>query len=118
VYWLITLLVLALVALFSAGLGVAIGAQLRRIQPVIAVAVNLALYLFFLAGGVSVLAFEPQWLQNVAVAIPLTYGDHALQMAVFYSSADLLGRDLAVLALSALAAVGLGVLALLRGIAR
>jgi hypothetical protein len=39
-------------------------------------------------------------------------------MAVFYSSADQLGRDVAVLAASALVAIGLGVFAMRRGIAR
>ena len=34
--------------------------------------------------------------------MPLTYGNHALQMAVFYNSADLLGRDVLVLALFSL----------------
>jgi len=50
-----------------------------------------------------VLAFEPNWLQAIAAFIPLTYGIHAMQMALFYSSADLLGRDILVLGLSALA---------------
>jgi ABC-type multidrug transport system permease subunit len=83
----------------------------------IAVSINAALYLFFLSGGVGVLAFEPVWLQNLAAFIPLTYGTHALQMAVFYSSADLLGRDIAVLAGSAVLTLALGVLAMRRRIA-
>ncbi len=118
IYWLSALLVIALVALLSAGLGVAIGALTQRVQAVIAISINVALYLFFLAGGTGVLAFEPNWLQNIAAFVPLTYGDHALQMAVFYSSADQLGRDIAILGFSALAAVVLGVLAMRRGIAR
>ncbi|HEV7130032.1 MAG TPA: ABC transporter permease [Ktedonobacterales bacterium] len=118
VYWLSTLGVMALVALFAAGLGVAIGALVQRVQTVIGVAILGAIYLFFLSGGVGVLAFEPEWLQNIAAYIPLTYGVHALEMAVFYSSADQLGRDVAVLAASALVAIGLGVVAMRRGIAR
>ena len=86
-------------------------------QAVIAISINVALYLFFLAGGTGVLAFEPGWLQNIAAFVPLTYGDHALQMAVFYSSADQLGRDVAILGISALAALVLGVLGIRRGIA-
>lgn len=116
IYWLSTFLIIALVALLSSGLGVAIGALLRRIQAVIAISINVALYLFFLAGGTSVLAFEPQWLQNVASFIPLTYGNHALQMAVFYNSADQLGRDVAVLGITALATIGLGILSMRRSI--
>ncbi|HEX6108000.1 MAG TPA: ABC transporter permease [Ktedonobacteraceae bacterium] len=117
IYWLMTLLTIALVALFSSGLGVAIGAAMRRITPTIGVSINSALYLFFLAGGIGVLAFEPTWLQNIAAFIPLTYGRHALDMAVFYSSSDQFGVDTAVLALSAAITVSLGILSMRRGIA-
>jgi len=116
IYWLTTLLTIALVALMSSGLGVAIGSAIRRVQPLIAVAIIAALYLFFLAGGTGVLAFTPGWLQNIAAFIPLTYGRHALEMAVFYSSSDLFGRDMAVLVVSALVALGLGFLSMRRGI--
>lgn len=117
IYWLDMFLVVGLVALLGASLGVALGAALRRIMPVIAVSINVALYLFFLAGGVGVLAFEPLWLQNLAAIIPLTYGNHALQMALFYNSADLLGRDVLVLGFSSLAALLLGTLAVRKGMA-
>jgi ABC-2 type transport system permease protein len=83
---------------------------------VIAISINVALYLFFLAGGIGVLAFEPQWLQNIAAFDPLTYSRHAMEMAIFYSSSDLFGLDMAVLAFSALVAVGIGVLSMRRGI--
>ena len=111
IYWLDATLVVGLVALFGASLGVAIGAALRHIMPVIAVSINLSFYLFFLAGGMGVLAFEPVWLQNIAAFVPLTYGDHALQMALFYNSADLLGRDVLVLGLSSLVALVLAMIA-------
>ncbi|GAC1377970.1 MAG: ABC transporter permease [Ktedonobacteraceae bacterium] len=117
IYWLSTLLTVALVSLFSSGLGVAIGAALQRIQVVIAISINCALYLYFLSGGIGVLAFEPGWLQNIAAFIPLTYGRHALEMAIFYSSSDQFGFDMSVLALSALVTVSLGVLSMRRGIA-
>src|SRR6266571_4110902 len=65
----------------------------------------------------ALLALAPDWLQTIATFIPLTYGRHALEMAVFYSSSDLLGRDLLVLGASALVAVALGALAMRRGIA-
>jgi ABC-2 type transport system permease protein len=117
IYWLDATLVVGLVALFGASLGVAIGAALRRIMPVIAVSINLSFYLFFLAGGMGVLAFEPEWLQKIAAFIPLTYGTHALQMALFYNSADLLGRDVLVLGLASLAALALGIVMVRRGMA-
>ena len=117
VYWLSTLLIVALVSLFSSGLGVAIGALFQRVQPVLVTSIVTGFYLFFLAGGIAVLAFEPVLLQNIAAFVPLTYGNHALQMAIFYSSSDLHGRDVTVLAGSALVAVGLGILAMRRSIA-
>ena len=81
IYWLSALLTIALISLFSSGLGVALGAALQKIQAVIGISINVALYLYFLAGGIGVLAFEPDWLQNIAAFIPLTYGRHALEMA-------------------------------------
>ena len=117
IYWLSALLTIALVSLFSAGLGVALGAALRRIQVTIAISINVAIYLFFLAGGIGVLAFEPDWLQNIAAFVPLTYGRHALEQAVFYSASDQFALDMTVLALAALAALVLGTLSMRRGIA-
>jgi hypothetical protein len=90
---------------------------LQRIQSVGSVAIVVALYLFFLTGGTAVLAFDPAWLQTIATFVPLYYGRHALEMAIFYQSSDQLGRDVAVLAGSALLAVGLGILAMRRGLA-
>jgi ABC-2 type transport system permease protein len=116
-YWLNALGIIALVSLFSSALGVAIGAALRRIQVVIAISINVSLYLFFLAGGIGVLAFEPGWLQDIASFIPLTYGRHALEQAIFYSSSDQLGLDITVLAVFALVALVLGTLSMRRGIA-
>ena len=49
VYWLNALLTIALVSLFSAGLGVSIGVALQRIQVVIAISINAAVYLFCMA---------------------------------------------------------------------
>ncbi len=117
IYWLVSLLIIALVALMSTGLGVVVGAALQRIQPVIAISINVAFYLFFLAGGIGVLSFEPVWLQNIAAFVPLTYGVHALEQAIFYSASDQLGRDVIVLSICALVALGLGVLSMRRGIA-
>ena len=116
IYWLSALVTIALVSLFSAGLGVAIGAALRRVQVVIAVSINMAIYLFFLAGGIGVLAFEPTWLQNIAAFVPLTYGRHALEQALFYSASDQFALDIAVLAVSAMGAIVLGIISMRRGI--
>ncbi len=117
IYWLSALLTIALVSLLSSSLGVALGAALQRIQVVIGISINSALYLYFLAGGIGVLAFEPAWLQNIAAFDPLTYGRHALEMAIFYSSSDMFALDMGILTISALAAMCIGVLSMRRGIA-
>ncbi len=101
-YWLKDLLIIACVALFAASVGLVIGAGVQRIQSAHATATIFSLYLFFLAGGVGVLAFEPLWLQNIGSVVPLTYANHALQMATFYRSSDQFGRDVAVLVMSSL----------------
>lgn len=117
IHWVTTLLVIALVALLGTGLGVTVGAAVQRIQPVTALSTLGAFYLFFLAGGIGVLAFDPIWLQQIASYDPLAYGVHALEMAVFYNSSDLLGRDVLTLSSSALVALGLGFVAMRRQIA-
>jgi ABC-2 type transport system permease protein len=111
------LVIIALVALFSTGLGIALGAALQHSQPVTIVSSLGAFTLFFLAGGIGVLAFEPTWLQQVAALSPLTYGIHALGQAVFYNSSDQLGRDVLILSLSGLATLLLGILVMRRRIA-
>ena len=114
--WIATLLTVLLLALASAGLGVAIGATARRFQRVAGLSIPLAFYLFFLSGGISVIAFLPDWVQAIAQFVPTYYGMHALQMAVFYNSTEDLARDLGVLALTAACTLTLGVLALRRGL--
>lgn len=109
IYWLPTLATVALVALASVGLGVTLGALFRRFTVVSGLGINISFYLFFLSGGISVAAFLPTWVQTIAHFIPTYYGAHALQMAIFYSSSDQLGRDLLVL-------VGTTVVTLLVGI--
>ena len=112
--WPITLLTVALLALASAGLGVAIGAAARRFQRVAALTIPLAFYLFFLSGGISVIAFLPEWVQTIAHFIPTYYGMHALQMVVFYDSTEDLGRDLLVLVGTSAITLGLGMVSLRR----
>lgn len=116
IYWLDAMITIGLIALMGAGVGVAMGATMQRLQPVISMGLNVVLYLFFLSGGVGVLAFLAGWLQTIGSFIPLSYGRHALEMAVFYGSSELLGRDVAVLGGSVLVALALGFLAMRRKI--
>jgi ABC-type multidrug transport system permease subunit len=113
-FWLSTTVVIALGSLFSAGLGIAIGTYFQRKQPVSISATIVAVELFALAGGLGVVFFEPEWLQQIAVFDPLTYAIHALQMAVFYSSFQDFVRDVVVLGAVSAAAVAAGSLALRR----
>jgi ABC-2 type transport system permease protein len=112
VYWISTITIVLLIALASAGLGVAIGAATRRFQKVTAIGIPLSIDLFFLSGGITVAAFLPMWLQTVAHFVPTFYGTHALQMAIFYSSTDGLAQDLAILGSTAFFAILLGILSL------
>ena len=113
-YWLPALGVVALFALAAAGFGAALGATLRSFTRVTAVGLNVAMYLYFLSGGLSIVAYLPDWIQAAAHLTPTYYGVHALQMAIFYRSADLLGRDVAVLAGTTVVTLALGGVALER----
>jgi ABC-2 type transport system permease protein len=112
IYWIPTVAIVLLIALASAGLGVAIGAAARRFQRVTAIGVPLSIDLFFLSGGITVAAFLPVWLQTAAHFVPTFYGTHALEMAIFYNSSEGLVQDIAVLGVTAFASASLGVLAL------
>ena len=114
-YWFSALAIVALSSLMSSGFGVAIGAIWQRKQPVSYAATLAAVWAFSLAGGIGIIFFEPEWLQQIAAYDPLTYAIHALQQAVFYQSFDLFARDSAVLAATALVAVAVGTLAMRRG---
>ena len=113
-YWLSAVFIIALLALVAASLGILVGSWLKGIQASHAFGAICSIYLFFGAGGVSVLAFEPLWLQQIATFVPLTYAIHPLQMVVFYHSFDLFGRDVAVLCMTALVAMVLAVLVMRR----
>jgi len=115
--WLPALITILLLALASAAVGVAVGAAARRFQRVAALTIPLAFYLFFLSGGISVIAFLPPWVQTIAQFVPTYYGMHALQMAVFYNSTDDLGRDLTVLVATTLVMLGIAVVSLRRRLA-
>ncbi len=112
IYWISTVAIVLLIALASAGLGVAIGAAARRFQRVTAIGIPLSIDLFFLSGGITVAAFLPVWLQTTAHFVPTFYGTHALEMAIFYNSSEGLVQDVTVLGVTALAATILGVLSL------
>ncbi|GAC1513180.1 MAG: hypothetical protein NVS1B3_17430 [Candidatus Dormibacteraceae bacterium] len=84
---------------------------MSKVAPV---AINVSIWLFFVSGGICVAAFLPRWVQTIASYTPTFYGVHALQMSIFYSSTDQLGRDVIVLVATAIFALGLGTFALRR----
>lgn len=116
--WAEALAALVLGSLFAAGLGIAIGTWGQRRQPVSVGATIVSVWLFALAGGLGVIFFEPQWLQDIAAWDPLTYAIQALQQAAFYGSAADTWRDAAALAAASLLAGTVGTLALRRGLRR
>ena len=113
-YWAPAVGVIALFAVATSGIGAAIGAAVRRFSAVTGIGINLAVYLFFLSGGISVAAFLPGWVQGIAHFTPTYYGVDALEKAIFYQSTDNLGLDLAVLAATAVLGLLVGVLSLRR----
>lgn len=118
VYLATTLLAMALISLFAAGVGIALGTWLRRVQTATSLATTLSVWVFFGAGGITVLQFEPDILKRIAAFDPLTYGTHALEMSIFYGSTESLLPDLAVLAGVALVMIASGAFAMRRGLAR
>jgi ABC-2 type transport system permease protein len=119
-YWVPAIGMLMLYALAAAGVGTFLGALLRRTEQVTLAGVVVAVYLFFLSGGLGggVTGFLPGWVEAVARLIPSFYAVHTLEMSVFYRSTDLVARDMAIVAATVVAAVVAGGLALRRTVAR
>jgi len=67
-----------------------------------------ATYLFFLGGGFTTIAFLPTWLRDLSSAVPIRYAIEGMRQCLFYSDLHGLGTDLAVLGLTAVAAVAIG----------
>jgi ABC-2 type transport system permease protein len=103
VFLLTALLAIGLVALFASVLGITLGCLLKRVQSASVLSTTGSVWLFFLAGGLGIIQFEPLLLRQIAAFDPLTYGTHMLQMSIFYNSFDRLGQDVAVLAGTVLA---------------
>ncbi len=112
VFVLTTVLAIALLSLFASTLGITLGCVVRRVQSVSVLSTTGSVWLFFLAGGLGVIQFEPAVLRRVAAFDPLTYGTHLLQMAIFYASWEGIGEDLAVLTGAVLALFALGLVAM------
>jgi ABC-2 type transport system permease protein len=117
-HWPALLALLAATSAMASGLGLLIGLAARRPRVVTMLSLNAAIVLFFLGGGFTTVAFMPGWLQTVSLAVPTSYAIEALRQALFYSTLEGFGRDLAAVCAFAVAAAGLGTLALARSLGR
>lgn len=111
-----TLLAIALVALFASTAGIALGCVLRRVQSVNVLSTTGSVWLFFLAGGLGIIQFEPVFLRQIAAFDPLYYGTNLLQMAIFYSSFDRFMQDVSVMVITSLALFGVCLAAMRPGV--
>lgn len=102
---------LALVALLTAvtlttvGLGTLLGIALRNTRLVTMTGLNIAVYLFFLGGGFTTVAFLPEWIQTISRFVPTSYAISGLRQALFYP--ELIGFERDFLALCAFATVSI-----------
>jgi ABC-type multidrug transport system permease subunit len=91
------LLVIALLCLASAAIGNAMGMAFKHIGMVQGTGIQIALVLFFLSGGMSVIGFLPELVQRIAPFVPTYYAVHALDREILYNSNASVGTDIAVL---------------------
>jgi hypothetical protein len=66
---------------------------------------NASVYLFFLGGGFTTVAFLPQWLQIASRFVPTSNANDGLRQALFYPYLNGFKTDLLVLTGSALLSV-------------
>jgi ABC-type multidrug transport system permease subunit len=101
-------------AVMSVGMGILVGVWIRRVRLAAMVGLNLAIYLFFLGGGFSTVQFLPGWIQVASRLVPTSYAISGLRQTLFYPDLINFGRDLFVVALTALLVTVLSALALTR----
>ena len=109
--------VMTLLGLFGSAMGVGLGARLRSVERLNPVSAVISFYLFFLAGGITAVAYLPDWLRAVSHLIPNTYGINALRESLLYGTTTNIGPDLLALALAGLVMLAISVPAMRRGLA-
>ena len=85
------------VTLTTVGLGTLLGIAVRDERLVTMIGLNGAVYLFFLGGGFTTVAFLPGWIQTASRFVPTSYAIEGLRQALFYPDLVGFGKDLAVL---------------------
>lgn len=93
------------VTVMTVGLGTLLGVALRDTRLVTMTGLNASVYLFFLGGGFTTVAFLPYWLQVASRFIPSSYAIEGLRQALFYPDLHGFKTDLAVLTGSAVLSV-------------
>ena len=85
------------VTLTTVGLGTLLGIAVRDEKLVTMLGLNGAVWLFFLGGGFTTVAFLPDWIQTISRFVPTSYAIEGLRQALFYPDLVGFGRDLLVL---------------------
>ncbi len=106
------------VTLMTVGLGTLLGVALRDTRLVTMLGLNAAVYLFFLGGGFTTVAFLPHWLQVASRFVPTSHAIEGLRQALFYPDLVGFGNDMLVLSGCALASVALASVMLTRALRR
>ncbi len=101
-------------ALCAAGTGAIIGTLVKGTRYVAFLSSIAATYLFLLGGGFTAIEFAPRWLQNLSAFIPTRYSIDALRQALFYPNPTGIPLSLSLLAIYAIACVGVGALLMRR----
>ena len=96
-------------ALCASGIGAIIGTCVKGSRYVAFISSMTAIYLFLLGGGFTVIELVPRWVQSLSAFIPTRYSIDALRQALFYPNPTGLPFAMLVLALYAIACVGVGV---------
>jgi ABC-2 type transport system permease protein len=96
---------LLLIGLASTGGGIALGLTFRRIGALYAYGIQIAVIMFFLSGGMSVIGFLPHIVQVLSRYVPTYYAVHALDREIFYSTPAGVGRDMLIVGAVAAATV-------------
>jgi ABC-2 type transport system permease protein len=95
-------------ALCASGIGAIIGTCVKGSRYVAFLSSMTAIYLFLLGGGFTVMELVPHWLQTLSAFIPTRYSVDALRQALFYPNPTGLPFSLLILAIYAIASVGIG----------
>ena len=107
-HWLALTVTFLATALCASGLGTIIGTTLRGSRTIAIASSVVAIYMFFLGGGFTTIAFLPEWTQTLSKFIPMRYSIDAMRQALFYSTLDGVSKDLLILSITALFAIILG----------